>query len=800
MTLSDGHRVQHVALSGPPGLPWGEVARRLPAGWPADPTAYAVPSPQGPRRLSPTSRLGDPPLLHGAGLLSGEAVAGRSRPSAPAPAEMVAVEGPDCGRWWPLPAGARLSVGRDPSCRASIQDPALSRRHCTVTATRQGVLVTDLGSTNGAQLDGRLVLDQTRWTPGQRLSVGSSVLELDVAPPLPLRAEADGAGYLVVTPTAPRPAVPPAVALDTPAVPTMSRPTAPPVLAWALPLLVSVGLALVLRMPMLLLFGLMAPAMMLGSHFGERRHRRHEHSRASKRHTEEMTALDDQVRRAVARELRLVRTAHLDVARWCAVVRERPAEPLWSRAAAPGALVLRLGRARLPTSVQLDEQPVPADDAPLLHAWTGTLGIVGPPSLVRALARTLLCQVVLTHDPQTLVIGAVHPDPEWDWLAWAARPAVPGCAQVLLDDRLDRPDDSCAGSATAVLRLARTREELGAVDDLVEVGDPTSACWHACGGTDPVAFCPDLTSRDLARWMLRRVAGWRTPERAGDAGAGVVPRSVPLAAIHPGADDVTAVLRRWEHRPSSTRCRLGLGAAGPVEIDLAVDGPHALVAGTTGAGKSELLRTMVTALALGNRPDQLVFVLVDYKGGSAFTECAQLPHCVGLVTDLDPHLADRALTSLRAELKRRERLLADVGARDLSAYQAKEGMPALPRLVLVIDEYRALAEELPAFVDGLVRIAALGRSLGLHLVLATQRPTGIVSADVRANMNLRIALRLRDTADSYDVLESPEAAALPEGVPGRALLRTGADAPRMLQVARVMDATAGSGPSVSVHV
>lgn len=805
MTLTDGRRLQHLALSGPAGVRWASVTDRLPPGWPADPQAYAVLLPEGAVPLLADSTLGEPPLLHGAGLLA----TGRTAPAADrrggpasAPAWMVVVEGPDCGRSWSLSAGARVSVGRDPSCRASIQDPALSRRHCTVTATRQGVLVTDLGSTNGARLDTQIVPDQARWTPGRRLLLGSSVLELDVGSPPPLRTEADGAGYLVVTPTAVREVEPPVVQLRTPAAPEMSRPTAPPVLAWALPFLVSVGLALVLRMPMLLLFGLMAPAMMLGSHLGERRQRRIEHHRASARHTEQLVALQEQVRRAVDHELQAMRTDHLDIARWCAVVRERPGEPLWSRPAGPEGLVLRLGRARLPTSVQLDERPVAADDVPLLLRWTGTLGIVGPPRAVRALARTLLCQAVLAHDPQTLVIGSAHPDPEWDWLTWAARPAAAGPVRVLLDDRLGTPVDACTATGTAVLRLARSREELGAVDDLIEILDATSARWHVTGAAEPVGFGPDLISRDLGRWLLRQVAGWRTPLRIADAGKGGLPRAVALTTLESAADDPGALRRRWQHRPRSTRCLLGIGAAGPVAVDLAVDGPHALVAGTTGSGKSELLRTMVTALALVNRPDELVFVLVDYKGGSAFAECAQLPHCVGMVTDLDPHLADRALRSLGAELKRRERLLAAVGARDLTAYQTRPGMPTLPRLVLVIDEYRALAEELPAFVDGLIRIAALGRSLGLHLVLATQRPTGIVSADVRANMNLRIALRLRDAADSYDVLDSAEAAQLPEGVPGRALLRTGAEAARAVQVARVVEdgADADAGSPLSVRV
>ena len=134
-------------------------------------------------------------------------------------------------------------------------------------------------------------------------------------------------------------------------------------------------------------------------------------------------------------------------------------------------------------------------------------------------------------------------------------------------------------------------------------------------------------------------------------------------------------------------------------------------------------------------------MLVDFKGGAAFGPCAELPHVVGLVTDLDDHLVVRALSSLRAELKRRERLFARLGAGDLEAYRRLSGPDdeAVPRLVVVVDELRALVDELPDFVTGLVRLAALGRSLGVHLVLATQRPSGAVSTEIQANVSLRIA-------------------------------------------------------------
>ena len=259
--------------------------------------------------------------------------------------------------------------------------------------------------------------------------------------------------------------------------------------------------------------------------------------------------------------------------------------------------------------------------------------------------------------------------------------------------------------------------------------------------------------------------------------------------------DTAAVVARWRAGGASTRAILGVAATGPLAVDLTVDGPHALIAGTTGAGKSELLQTLVCSLALANRPDEMTFLLVDYKGGAAFRGCAGLPHVVGVVTDLDGHLTARALTSLAAELRRRERLLADAGAGNLDDYRrirARDpGRPALPRLVIAIDEFRVLAEELPDFVHGMVRLAAVGRSLGVHLVLATQRPGGIVSADIRANVSLRIALRVRDRTDSVDVLDDPDAASIDATTPGRATLKGAATPLTRFQSARV---TGGPGP------
>ncbi|MDX3854570.1 FtsK/SpoIIIE domain-containing protein [Streptomyces sp. AK02-01A] len=214
---------------------------------------------------------------------------------------------------------------------------------------------------------------------------------------------------------------------------------------------------------------------------------------------------------------------------------------------------------------------------------------------------------------------------------------------------------------------------------------------------------------------------------------------------------------------------------------------------------------MVATLAVVNRPDEMTFVLVDYKGGSAFAECADLPHTVGLVTDLDTHLVERALVSLGAELRRRETLLAKASAKDIEDYLDKRArggdvLPPLPRLLLVIDEFASMARELPDFISGLVNIAQRGRSLGIHLVLATQRPSGAVTSDIRANTNLRIALRTTDTSESRDIIDATEAGEISPANPGRAYARLGPSALLPFQAGRVGGRRPGGSVAVDAEV
>ncbi|WP_258804816.1 FtsK/SpoIIIE domain-containing protein [Pseudarthrobacter sp. NS4] len=316
---------------------------------------------------------------------------------------------------------------------------------------------------------------------------------------------------------------------------------------------------------------------------------------------------------------------------------------------------------------------------------------------------------------------------------------------------------------------------------------------------DREEVCADQVSAAWLEWVARGLAPLRD---AGDDAEGLIPVSasfMEIAGVEP--DIVGTVVERWSRSPRSTEALLGLDADGPFSVDLRRDGPHALIGGTTGAGKSEFLQTLVASLALVNTPDSLNFVLIDYKGGAAFKDCVALPHTVGTVTDLDAHLVERAIESLGAELRRREHMLAAVGAKDIEDYtiisDRDPAVSKMPRLVLVVDEFAAMKTELPDFIFGIVNIAQRGRSLGIHLVLATQRPSGAITADIRANTNLRIALRVSDVADSVDILAAPDAAKISQSTPGRAYSRTGAEVLRPLQTARVGGRRPGHNASIA---
>ena len=216
-------------------------------------------------------------------------------------------------------------------------------------------------------------------------------------------------------------------------------------------------------------------------------------------------------------------------------------------------------------------------------------------------------------------------------------------------------------------------------------------------------------------------------------------------------------------------------------------GPHGLIAGTTGSGKSELLLSVVSALALSNHPDNLNFVLGDFKGGATFNPFVNLPHVVGMMSDLDLTIVERAMTAIFSELKRREHLLKEEGVTHIRDYQKKKPMPKepMPYLIMIIDEFAEMKEQAPDFMDKIVNIARTGRTLGVHLILATQRPAGVITGQLNSNTKFRLCLRVETTDDSADMLGRKDAAMIPNGTPGRAFFKVGSDVFEQFQVARV---------------
>lgn len=317
-------------------------------------------------------------------------------------------------------------------------------------------------------------------------------------------------------------------------------------------------------------------------------------------------------------------------------------------------------------------------------------------------------------------------------------------------------------------------------------------------GSEPRQCAPDALDAEHAELLARALAPLVVLDDSADGQSGDIPARITFfESLGIANVDQVDVSQSWRLStiPNLLRTPLGPTAGGDLlwldlkEQGQSGHGPHGLVAGTTGAGKSELLLTLIGGLALHHPPDVLNFVLVDYKGGDAFQTVADLPHTVALITDLDRHLAARALVTLRSEIKRREHRLLEMrtaGVTSLADFQMRRGeREPMPFLVIVVDEFARLKDELPEFINGLIDVARVGRSLGVHLILATQTPSGTVDDQIQKNTNFGVCLRVRDVSDSKQVIGEPDAALLPGSLPGRGYFRAGLEPVRLFQTARV---------------
>lgn len=470
---------------------------------------------------------------------------------------------------------------------------------------------------------------------------------------------------------------------------------------------------------------------------------------------------------------------------------------------------------------------------PLGLRTAGALGIVGDESVTFPFLNSLALQIATEQSHRDVTIDILAPDraEQFDDLKWLPHVTARGldAAIVALDDSAEVPmirklqaikedrlgkdgfgRDALSKSPHHVIIVCPpiTTNRAQISDFLTGLADVNmTVIWVAperallpgeCStvislGRDGVGnitseklsttFSAEFVSNSASSTLGRDLAPLR--DTAASVSSNMIPDSVSLTELPQFSKlSLESLLAQWQHPDGDLRFPIGVGDEGEFSLSLVSDGPHGLVAGMTGAGKSELLQTMIASLSLSYSPDFVNFVLIDYKGGSAFRSCRLLPHTVGFVTDLDDGLAERAIISLNAELRRREHVITNVGgAKDIIEFRRLHPTESLPSLVIVIDEFAFLVKELPQFVDRLVDIAQRGRSLGVHLILATQRPSGVISAQIQANTNLRIALRVASTSDSSDVIDSPIASTILPAQRGRAYFKTGPKKPQEIQAA-----------------
>lgn len=631
-----------------------------------------------------------------------------------------------------------------------------------------------------------------------------------------------------------------------------------PWLSAIIPVVLGVTMAVVFQRPIMLLMAAASPIMVVGSFLANRKLAKKKGVKTEKQWIADVKVAEGRISE-LAKIQRLEGWYRMPDPVVITDIATRPLARLWERRKTDDdALQLRVGVTEVDLDVRFEgggkdrttqgavgvtPQPVAAD------LRKGVVGIAGPADAVRSLARAMVASFATLRSPrdaELIVICDAEADAEWGWTQWLphlqASSSVPAMLGNTDDTRRERlreiavmletrmrlagqrggvvPSDIVvvvdgareyrmlpgmvpllehgAAHGIHVIALdterARLPEEAASVV-VVDPADPALARFETGAEYHPTVLL-DGVSIPVAQRIARSLCSIQHVSGVGDDA--MLPTSVRMVdLLKIDLDDPAPIMQRWAKQPRNTFVVVGANADGEFALDISRDGPHALVAGTTGSGKSEFLQALVVSLAMANRPDALNFVLVDYKGGSAFADCERLPHTVGMVTNLDARETERALASLDAELKRREVVLRDMNAKDVDAAWAKDAETAaargLARLMIVIDEFAELKTELPDFIDGLVRIARVGRSLGVNLVLATQRPAGVVTAEMQSNINLRVALRVTDRSDSADILGSGEAALISASTPGRGFVRLGPSAaPSGFQTARV----AGIRPGV----
>ena len=478
---------------------------------------------------------------------------------------------------------------------------------------------------------------------------------------------------------------------------------------------------------------------------------------------------------------------------------------------------------------KIPDMPIPAN---LSH---GPVGYIGPRNLVLEQLQLLVMQLATFHsyhDVQFITILPEEEKEQWSWMRW-----LPHAKLQELNVRgfvyNQRTRDQVLNSLNQILKLRRSQKEEASHKEsslfhphyVVLVTDEKLILDHIIMEfftEDPtelgcsLIFVEDVMSslseniqtvinikdRNTGQLVMEegvlketdfrldhfptdydkeRIARTLAPLNHLQNLKSSIPDSVTFMEMY-GAEtfEDLQVSSRWKKNAPYKSLAVPIGLRGQddlVQLNLheKAHGPHGLIAGTTGSGKSETIQSYILSLAVNFHPHDVAFLLIDYKGGGRANLFKNLPHLLGTITNLDGVQSMRALASINAEIHRRERLFGEFEVNHINQYQKKfkngEATEPLPHLFIISDEFAELKVNQPDFIKKLVSIARVGRSLGVHLILATQKPSGVVDDQIWSNSRFKIALKVADRSDSNEMLHTPDAAEITQT--GRAYLQVG---------------------------
>ena len=466
--------------------------------------------------------------------------------------------------------------------------------------------------------------------------------------------------------------------------------------------------------------------------------------------------------------------------------------------------------------------------------------VSGDPLATRSLLRALICQLAVMHGPRDLRIAAAV-DPitaaDWDWLKWLPHhqhsyAADDGGPARLTYNSLSSAESALAncdgihamllidgGLVTGAERLFAPRGIPG-----VTVVDLTASCddvaaLHLVVSDDELSVRGDVGDEALTRpdtmtlgqalACARRMSPYHPAEVTAEGAMRISPSlgwSELMGIADVGGLDPAVIWRSTRGPEQILRVPIGVSERGqPIELDVKEAaangmGPHGLCIGATGSGKSEFLRTLTLGMITAHPPDTLNLVLVDFKGGASFLGFERAPHVAAVITNLadEAHLVARMRDALAGEITRRQELLRAAGNfANIAEYErARAGRAALtplPALLIVVDEFSELLSQHPDFIDLFIAIGRLGRSLGMHLLLASQRVDEGRLRGLESHLSYRVCLKTFSAGESRSVLGVPDAYHLPN-TPGSAYLKTGSGDPLRFQTAFVSGPCDGPTP------